>query len=80
MYLNTGRINHETNFPPEADLEISEDDTAQAQKMDVWKVGSTYTTRDVFYFDINFGEGGIANVKDDEILEVLRIYFPKSLQ
>ena len=81
MYLKSDSINHQHDFPQEADFEIVEDDLTQAQKIDVvLKIGSSYTLRDVFYFNIKYGESGIARLKDEETYETVRIYLPKSIK
>ena len=61
MYLKSDSINYQHDFPQEADFEIMEDDLTQAQKIDAaLKIGSSYTLRDVFYFNTKYGESGIA--------------------
>ena len=81
MYLESDSINYQHDFPQEADFEIMEDDLTQAQKIDVTlKIGSSYTLRDVFYFNTKYGESGIAKLKDEETYETVRIYLPKSIK
>ena len=81
MYLKSDSINYQHDFPQEADFENIEDDLTQAQKIDVaLKIGSSYTIRDVLYFDTKYGESGIAKLKDEETMEKVRIYLPKSIK
>ena len=79
MYLKSDSINCQHDFPQEADFENIEDDLTQAQKIDTaLKIGYSYTLRDVFYFNTKYGESGIARLKDEEKMETVRIYLPKS--
>ena len=81
MYLKSDSINYEQDFPQEADLENIEADLTQAQKIDAaLKIGSSYALRDVFYLNIEYGESGIARLKDVETMETVRIYIPKSIE
>ena len=34
----------------------------------------------MFYFDTKYGENGIARLKDEETMETVRIYLPKSIK
>ena len=34
----------------------------------------------MFYFDTKYGESGIAELKDEETKETVRIYLPKSIK
>ena len=81
MYLKSDSINYQHDFPQEADFENIEDDLTQAQKIDAaLKIGSSYTLRDVFYLNTKYGESGIARLKDEETMETVRIYLPKSIK
>ena len=81
MCLKSDSINYQHDFPQEADFENIEDDLTQAQKIDVaLKIGSSYTLRDVFYFNTKYGESSIARLKDEETYETVRIYLPKSIK
>ena len=81
MYLKSDSINYQHDFPQEADFENIEDDLTQGEKIDAaFKIGSSYTLRDVFYFDTKYGESGIAKLKDEEAMETVRIYLPKSIK
>ena len=81
MYLKSDSINYQHDFPQEADFENIEDDLTQAQNIDAaFKIGSSYTLRDVFYFNTKYGESGIARLKDEETMETVRIYLPKSIK
>ena len=81
MYRNSDSINYQHDFPQEADFENIEDDLTQAQKIDAaLKIGSSYSLRDVFYFDAKYGVNGIARLKDEETMETVRIYLPKSIK
>ena len=44
------------------------------------KIGSLYALRDVFYFNTKYGESGIARLRDEETMEAVRIYLPKSIK
>ena len=67
MYLTSDGINYQHGFPQGADFENIEDDLTQAQKIDAaLKIGSSYTLRDVFYFNTKYGESGIARLKDEK--------------
>ena len=69
------------DFPYEADFEIVEDDLIQAQTIEAaLKISHTYAVRDMFYFNTKYGESGIARLKDEETLETVRIYLPKSIK
>ena len=58
-----------------------EDDLIQAQKIEAaLKIGHTYAVRDVFNFNIIYGESGIARLKDEETKETVSIYLPKSIK
>ena len=55
MYLKSDNINHQHDFPQEADFENIEDDLTQGPKIDAaLKIGSSYTLRDVFYFNTKY--------------------------
>lgn len=41
------------------------------------KVGTTYAIRGVFYLNTKFGDSGIAKLKAEETLKVVRVYLPK---
>ena len=78
IYLKSDSINHQHDFPQEADVKNIEDDLTQTQKIDVaLEIGSSYTIRDVLYFNTKYGESGIAKLKDEETMETARIYLPK---
>ena len=69
------------SYPQETDFESFKDEPTQAKKIDAaLKVGHTYIIKDVFYFDTKYGESGIAELKDEETKETVRIYLPKSLK
>ena len=81
LYPKSDSNSYHYDFPQEADFEIMEDDLTQAQKIDAaLKIGSSYALRDVFYFNIKYGESGIARLKDEETYETIRIYLPKSIK
>ena len=81
LYLKSDSINYQHDFPQEADFENIEDDLTQAQKIDAaLKIGSSYTLRDVFYFNTKYGESGIARLKDEETYEIVILYLPKSIK
>ena len=68
------------SYPQEADFENIETDLTQAQKIDAaLKINSSYTLRDVFCFNTKYGESGIARLKDEETMETVRTFLPKSI-
>ena len=44
------------------------------------KISHSYAVRDLFYFNTKYGESGIARLKDEEKMETVRIFLPKSIK
>ena len=81
MYMKTdSNLYNDNNYPQEADFENAEDDLSQAVKLkDGVEINHTYNIREIIYFNTKYGESAVAKLKDEETLETLFVYLPKSI-
>ena len=79
MYLKTDS-NLYSGYPEEADFENAEDNLAQAVKFeDGVEKNRTYLIKEIIYFNTKYGESASAKLKDEETLETVFVYLPKSI-
>ena len=81
MYMKTdSNLYNNDKYPQEADFENAEDDLSQAVKFeDGVEINHTNNMREIIYFNTKYGESAVAKLKDEETLETVFVYLPKSI-